>query len=171
MTNWCSNTYFNLWSANFSILDKHQKLNDNVKTIYDPCPVGYKVPPVNTFIGMDKKGGGKYDENRYGWTFDINIKKGKSDTGKKLFIPMTGAVIYKSETKETASFLYVVDDGKFPYPEAEGFYQLATSCSESDKESPSTTRLYLEHKVGGYSPSDITNNLAEADAVLPVKDE
>lgn len=171
ISNWCDSTYFNLWSANFSILDKHQKLNDNVKTIYDPCPVGYKVPPVNTFIGMDKKGGGKYDENRYGWTFDINIKKGISDTGKKLFIPMTGAVIYKSETKETASFLYVVDDGKFPYPEAEGFYQLATSCSESDKESPSTTRLYLEHKVGGYSPSDITNNLAEADAVLPVKDE
>lgn len=175
-SNWCNSTYFNLWSANYSILDKDQKFDDNVKTIYDPCPVGYKVPPVNTFIGMDKKGGGKYVEDRYGWTFNnITINKGGTVTPKKLFIPMSGNVIYdsgtESGTEKTASFLYVVDDGKFPYPEAEGFYQLATASSSLDKERPSKTWLYFQHKGDGYSPSYQTNNMAEADPVLPIKDE
>lgn len=173
-TNWCSEKYFNLWSANFSILDNLDhapKFDDNVKTIYDPCPVGYKVPPVNTFKGMDERGG-KCDEGKYGWTFDITINKGGSRTDKKLFIPMSGVVIYNSTTQKPASFLYYVKNGKFPYPEAEGFYQLATSSSTTDFTNPSSSRLYLKHQQeDGYEPSASTNNVAEADAVLPIKDE
>ncbi len=173
-TNWCSEKYFNLWSANFSILDnldKAPKFDDNVKTIYDPCPVGYKVPPVNTFKGMDERGG-KCDEGKYGWTFDITINKGGSGTNKKLFIPMSGAVIYESAAQKPVSFLYYVKNGKFPYPEAEGFYQLATSSSENDYDNSSSARLYLKHQQEkGYEPSASTNNVAEADAVLPIKDE
>lgn len=159
-TNWCSNTYFNLWSANFSILDKNLKLSNNVKTIYDPCPVGYKVPPVNTFTKMEREGTG-YDKDKYGWTF-------KTDNNKEsLFISMTGGLIYQNGKLEPN--VYVINDKNFPYPDAQGFYQLATSNSTLDKEHNSRCRLFLGQ--GNYKPCEIDNNMAEADTVLPVKDE
>ena len=46
--------YYNLWNANNSSSDA----NDNtvVKTIYDPSPVGYCVPPSNAFTGVTYNG-------------------------------------------------------------------------------------------------------------------
>lgn len=160
-TDWCNNTYFNLWSADFSIWDNPLKLDNNVKTIYDPCPVGYKVPPVDTFTGMSNKGGA-YNKDRYGWSF-------KADKNKDLFISMNGNVIYNTKTKKTESYVYVVNYGNFPYPNAEGFYQLATTNSSYDKGNNSRCCFMLRHE--SYNPCELNNNIAEADAVLPVKDE
>lgn len=165
--NWCKPTYFNLWSANATISDLNPY--NNVKTIYDPCPVGYKVPPANTFDGMDEEGG-KWDEDRYGWTFKIMIKnKNKKGESENLFIPMTGNVMYDLKAQKPVSFLYYVKNGEFPYPMAEGFYQLATAVKSADKSHPSKAWLYLAHD--GYTPSYKTQNVADAEPVLPIKDE
>lgn len=43
----------NLWSMN--AIDGDLKDEDAVKTIYDPCPVGFKVPPFNAFSGLVKE--------------------------------------------------------------------------------------------------------------------
>lgn len=163
--NWCEHTYFNLWSANATTEDLN--LDNNVKTIYDPCPVGYKVPPANTFDGMDNEGG-KCDEDRYGWTFNIMIKNKKGES-ENLFIPMSGNVVCDSVAQKPFSFLYYVKDGKFPYPEAEGLYQLATDAESSDRRNPSKAWLHLGHD--SYTPFYKTFNLSEADPVLPIKDE
>ena len=47
---WCNVTYNNLWSANNNVTT----YNDNtvVKTIYDPCPAGFKMPASNAFNGF-----------------------------------------------------------------------------------------------------------------------
>ena len=47
-------TYYNLWSANNTITG----FNDNpvVKTIYDPCPVGFRMPASNAFTGFTTDG-------------------------------------------------------------------------------------------------------------------
>ena len=47
-------SYFNLWSADNMV----RKGNDNsvVKTIYDPCPVGFKMPASNAFTGFTNSG-------------------------------------------------------------------------------------------------------------------
>lgn len=165
--NWCEHKYFNLWSANATISDLNPY--NNVKTIYDPCPVGYKVPPANTFDGMDNEGG-ICDEDKYGWTFNIMIKnKNKKGESENLFIPMTGNVMYDFKAQKPVSFLYYVKNGEFPYPMAEGFYQLATAVKSSDESHPSKTWLYLEHDR--YTPIYKTQNVADADAVLPIKDE
>ena len=165
--NWCEQTYFNLWSANATISDLNPY--NNVKTIYDPCPVGYKVPPANTFDGMDEEGG-KWDEDRYGWTFKIMIKnKNKKGESENLFIPMTGNVMYDLKAQKPVSFLYYVKNGEFPYPMAEGFYQLATAVKSADKSHSSKAWLYLAHD--GYTPSYKTQNVADAEPVLPIKDE
>ena len=51
---WCNATYYNLWSADNTTTG----FNDNavVKTIYDPCPVGFKIPASNAFTGFTSDG-------------------------------------------------------------------------------------------------------------------
>ena len=53
--NWYSNyVYYNLWSADNTTTG----YNDNsvVKTVYDPCPVGFKMPASNAFTGFTTTG-------------------------------------------------------------------------------------------------------------------
>jgi len=51
---WCNATYYNLWSADNTTTG----FNDNavVKTVYDPCPVGFKMPASNAFTGFTSDG-------------------------------------------------------------------------------------------------------------------
>ena len=51
---WCNATYYNLWSADNTTYG----FNDNavVKTVYDPCPVGFKMPASNAFTGFTSDG-------------------------------------------------------------------------------------------------------------------
>ena len=51
---WCNATYYNLWSADNTTTG----YNDNavVKTVYDPCPVGFKMPASNAFTGFTSDG-------------------------------------------------------------------------------------------------------------------
>ncbi len=52
---WCSTTHNNLWSATNSS-DKTIHIANNVKTVYDPSPVGYIVPPTSYFSGFTTTG-------------------------------------------------------------------------------------------------------------------
>ena len=47
-------SYYNLWSAENTATG----FNDNsvVKTVYDPCPVGFKMPASNAFTGFTANG-------------------------------------------------------------------------------------------------------------------
>ena len=46
--NWFGSTsYYNLWDANCT--NENDSDNTIVKTVYDPCPVGFKMPNGNTF--------------------------------------------------------------------------------------------------------------------------
>ena len=54
-SNWIdNNSYYNLWSAD----NTTTSFNDNsvVKTVYDPCPVGFKMPASNAFTGFTTTG-------------------------------------------------------------------------------------------------------------------
>ena len=53
---WCSEEYYNLWSLNDAKNRIVQKDEPVVKTIYDPSPRGYCVPPTNTFTGITFNG-------------------------------------------------------------------------------------------------------------------
>lgn len=49
--NWFgTKSYYNLWDA--ACTGTGNSDNDTVKTVYDPCPVGWKVPNGNTFTGL-----------------------------------------------------------------------------------------------------------------------
>ena len=50
--------YYNLWSADNTVTGGLNVGNDNpvVKTVYDPCPVGFKMPANNAFTGFTTTG-------------------------------------------------------------------------------------------------------------------
>ena len=50
--------YYNLWSADNTVTGNYNQGNDNpvVKTVYDPCPVGFKMPANNAFTGFTANG-------------------------------------------------------------------------------------------------------------------
>ena len=55
---WTNYGYYNLWSADNTVTGGYNQGNDNpvVKTVYDPCPVGFKMPANNAFTGVTTTG-------------------------------------------------------------------------------------------------------------------
>ncbi len=99
---WCSTTYYNLWGANTSITPN---TNIPVKTVYDPSPVGFVMPPSGAWTGFILAGHGSGSTNTShfnisgdwdnGWNFYTGLEK----TGDTAFYPatsfrhhMTGAI-------------------------------------------------------------------------------
>ena len=111
-------SYYNLWSADNTTTG----WNDNavVKTVYDPCPVGFKMPASNAFTGFTSNGqfqngasninvdgtadnpGTKFSTN-YGHNFWTNSSKNAT-----IFFPASGFRSYSD-----GSLLYVGYYGYF----------------------------------------------------------
>ena len=55
---WTNYGYYNLWSADNTVTGGYNQGNDNpvVKSVYDPCPVGFKMPANNAFTGFTADG-------------------------------------------------------------------------------------------------------------------
>ncbi|WP_455060332.1 hypothetical protein [Prevotella pallens] len=55
--------YYNLWSADNTTIG----YNDNsvIKTVYDPCPVGFKMPASNAFTGFTTTGQYAYMQSQF----------------------------------------------------------------------------------------------------------
>ena len=81
--NWFgSKSYYNLWDAACTTTGNSD--NNVVKTVYDPCPVGWKVPNGNTFTGFSKTNVVGSFSN--GWKF----KRYSGDT-TGVFFPASGS--------------------------------------------------------------------------------
>lgn len=90
------NTYFNLWNADNNTNSNVYNDNPVTKTVYDPCPVGFAMPPSNTFTGFTTTGenvtntvakyNGEWNSSLPGWNFYC----GPNKTGGTIFFPMTG---------------------------------------------------------------------------------
>lgn len=80
--NWFgSASYYNLWDAN--CVSTGNSDNDVVKTVYDPCPPGFKIPNGNTFTYFSKSNVVESFNN--GWYFKRNAE---DTTG--VFFPASG---------------------------------------------------------------------------------
>ena len=95
---WCNVTYNNLWSANNSTTG----FNDNtvIKTVYDPCPAGFKMPASNAFTGFSKTGEQTINETDHnvsgawsnGWYFNNKI----TAPDASIYFPASGERYYES---------------------------------------------------------------------------
>ena len=92
---WCNGLYYNVWSMNNTTTIS----NDNpvIKTVYDPCPVGFHVPASNAFTGFSKNGqnGGPINaKGEFNFGFDFYNKINNPDA--TLFFPAGGQREYYS---------------------------------------------------------------------------
>ena len=88
-------SYYNLWSADNTTTG----FNDNsvVKTVYDPCPVGFKMPASNAFTGFTANGknhgtmnvDGTDDWQTYQNNFGHNFWTNSSKTAS-IYFPASG---------------------------------------------------------------------------------
>ena len=85
--------YYNQWNVNNTIITA--KTDGVIKTVYDPTPVGFKVPETNAFTGFSMTGtdaldpskiNGIWDAGRKGW----NFYTGLNQTGGLIFFPDPG---------------------------------------------------------------------------------
>ena len=86
--------YYNLWSANCNIYGNPALTIDVVKTVYDPSPVGFKIPEGKVFTGFTTTGkstsketevNGIWEEASLEWRFYTDNSKTKEIT-----FPATG---------------------------------------------------------------------------------
>ena len=93
--NWNNLTWFNnFWNAaetaSSSLADNQASA---VKTIYDPCPVGFMLPSGRAFTGFTTTGGNTSDSTQFNvvgsWINGWNFKKSDSDTVGNMF-PASG---------------------------------------------------------------------------------
>ena len=92
-------SYYNLWSADNTATGYNY--DAVIKTVYDPCPVGFKMPASNAFTGFTSDGQGQYTAANinangtadswdkfsaaYGHNFYTNISKNAT-----IFFPASG---------------------------------------------------------------------------------
>lgn len=145
--NSADNTYYNLWDSSHN-----GTTGTSVKSVYDPCPVGFKVPDADAFTGFTTKVysdrpspssevKGNWNAADYGWNFTPN--------GKSIFFPALG----------------------WRDPQSGGLSQDWNSgyfWTSAPKSTVSAYYLYLKEKEVGPK---LSKDRSRALGIRPVKDE
>ena len=115
LTDWCDITYFNSWNSAIEGQGAGQFSTAVTKTIYDPSPVGFKMPPQAAFSAERNSPLG-FNSSNLIWSEGTSIT---SDNGRiynnTLFFPAAGFRIYSG-----AGGLYTVGQN--------GYYWSAVPC-------------------------------------------
>ena len=108
-------TYYNLWAANYR-RELAYWWNDLpvTKTIYDPCPAGFKMPPSNAFTGFTTNGQSTGQKNIVGtWSYGYHFNNKISNPDATIFFPATGGrlgAMYGMQVGEQGSFWTAAPD-------------------------------------------------------------
>ena len=130
-SSWTNNYfYYNLWSANNTTTG----WNDNavVKTVYDPCPVGFKLPASNAFTGFSTTGQNTGTQNAIGawdysgWNYGWNFYNKVTNPDASVYFPTSGGRSYSDGSLSDQDFngIYWLS---IPYNTSDGCCQFFTS--------------------------------------------
>jgi len=120
----------NLWDAKCENIDDKDNQNPNksrrtIKTIYDPCPPGFKVPGCDMFQGLEASGVVKK------WKDGLYFRGGRSCSPDGLFFPASGyrnrlsgglynvsrcGYYWSSASSSSAGAYYLGFDSGYVYP-------------------------------------------------------
>ena len=146
---WCSTAYINFWSSTLNETGRDGTVNTNAKTktIYDPCPVGFRVPSMDVW------------ENLSNATFPWNstlLGMVYSSTG--LFLPAAGQRI--------------TYNGAINYVGNNGFYWSANPCGTSP-ENDGNHNINLGYMLYFYNNDywRTDRNAANGLSIRPVEDK
>lgn len=137
-----------LWGTNGG-LNKEGIKDLGSKTIYDPCPEGYRVPPVDAFVFTKKEKTFITDKS-----YSIILYKGEKKT---LSPPVYINNILYTTTQEISGSKY----GKTFYI-SEGHYETGTAIEKSSETSNWNDNLiYIPHKASSWNGSYYTGKYVE----------
>lgn len=148
-TSWINGyNYYNLWSMENTTVGYSD--NPVVKTIYDPSPVGFHLPPSNAFTGFTTKGENTRAGNEFnvtgtwnkGWSFRTNL-------GGDIYFPALGQRQY--------------GNGKLENVGSGGYYWTAIPYSNREG-----CDLYIQSE--GVNPR-MKYNRAQGYAIRPIAEE
>lgn len=134
---WNTTVYNNLWDAVNIAKALYDRSNHvSVKTIYDPCPVGYKVPEPEAFTGFTKDGLLQTSSANYnvsgsfnkGWNFYTKPNK----QGATVFFGAWGYINWQGEFTEinTGKYCYYITSGPYNYSGYETKIELCVSFEQ-----------------------------------------
>lgn len=125
---WCKTHYFNLWNSVVDGYDEEEFSTPVVKTIYDPSPVGYEVPPVAAYSGL----------TNYTWATINETRGGEFPNG--LFLPAVGS--YKHYDMEYATSFHTVGFYWTAVSDKNGGFAYNMELRRASVESESVTKLH-----------------------------
>ena len=109
--NWWTNdgtpvTFYNYWDASQTTTDKSHR--NIVKTVYDPCLVGFHIPCGATFKGFSTRNGGTWDN---GYTWDNNFFQAVGNRGLDSggIFGVGGSSWYWTAASNSAMYSYILD--------------------------------------------------------------
>ena len=127
---WCDKSYINLWNNYNAAWTANVEQNDvhcynGVKTVYDPCPPGYMVPPAAVWTIIGKRANGTYGtfqfvDSYFGTNPTHFNGKYRGDQGDGTFFPSTNERFYsyivyadRSKSKDDKSnWLFLASTGQ-----------------------------------------------------------
>ncbi len=163
-------SFFNLWNAN-NVLheDASKNYNDVIKTIYDPSPVGYHLPPSLAFSGTTYNGSACAGTGHFGVTFNSPYKIPRDveySTGWVLYCNNMGQT-YSNYDTTGGTIFFPASRGRESHNGAligsiHGYYWTANPYSELN-----ANFLYLH--TGGITPF-LQRNRSYGHCVRPVRE-
>lgn len=153
--------YYNLWSINNTINQVQGTGNDHdvKKTIYDPCPAGFKVSPNNAFTGFTTTGNNTIIPEEF------NVEGVKDNV---YFLYLLGWNMWTNNSHSTTNYFpaggYRLDtDGRLMRVGSAAYYWSAIPTSNSYSCSFSfggygIHPLYTNHRANGFAIHPIADN-------------
>jgi hypothetical protein len=155
---------YNMWSAkNTRDNVSHEKADQLViKTVYDPCPPGFHVPPSNAFTGFTTIGNGTNISSYWNVLSStinkgLNFYSGKNKTGPKIWFPTAG-------TRDGAT-------GALSFVMSKGIYWTALTHYSTGSSLNGGENLYIAKEPSPLVNPKNSTNLAYSCSVRPVQEQ
>ena len=112
--------YYNLWSADNTVTDGYNQGNDNpvVKTVYDPSPVGFKMPANNAFTGFTTTGQNSPTQSELNVDGTSDVQTYQNNFGHNFWTNSSKTATINFP----ASGLRLNNDGSLNYVGSNGYY-------------------------------------------------
>lgn len=154
--NWFGNkNYRNLWDA--ACVTWGTSDNDTVKTVYDPCPVGWKVPNGNTFTGLSviSESNGivkfsRYSGDTVGVGFPMSGPRSNSD-GLLYYVGSSGYVWLSSVRSQYGAYYLYFDDSSSVDPQNIGCCAYGFSVRPVQDDNIQLNVIMISFYIPGYN--------------------
>lgn len=149
--------YYNLWSADNTTTGYNDK--SVVKTVYDPCPVGFKMPSSNAFTGFTTTGRGSSTQSEFNVDGTNNPQTFQNNFGHNFWTnsSKTATINFPASGCRNVNDGSLIVVGNIGYYWSAGPYGVGSGC-------------VLYFGSGNVSPEDGYGNRSSGLAARPVSE-